>query len=233
MMHGQNRRRKQEHRADGALQVREIFRTIQGEGPFAGQPATFVRLTGCNLKCHFCDTIWDDDQDLIHTVEQVVQATVSLTPAHVDLVVLTGGEPLRQNIEPFIRLLYERRPDIRVQIETAGTLWQEALLQEHVYTVVSPKTPRIDHLVGDMAYAFKYVVIAGELEDDGLPGMSTQAPGKRATLARPRAGVPVYLSPCDEGDPVKNQRNMRAVAESAMKHGYTAGLQLHKIFGLS
>ncbi len=56
--------------------------------------------------------------------------------------------------------------------------------------------------------------------------------GGAGVLARPRPGVPVYLSPCDEFDEERNQANRRAVAESALKHGYRAGVQLHKVLGL-
>ena len=92
---------------------------------------------------------------------------------------------------------------------------------------MSPKTPKIDPRVYDHAFAFKYVIRAGEVGDDGLPVRSTQIPGDNAVLARPRPGVPVYLSPCDEFDEERNQANRRAVAESALKHGYRAGVQLH------
>ena len=56
-MHGNNAIRKQELREDGALQVHELFYTLKGEGMFVGHPAIFIRLTGCNLACTFCDTI--------------------------------------------------------------------------------------------------------------------------------------------------------------------------------
>ncbi len=118
------------------------------------------------------------------------------------------------------------------QIETAGTLWRDCLAEPFVDIVVSPKTPKIDPRLYDHAFAFKYVIRAGEIGDDGLPVRSTQIPGDNAVIARPRPGVPAYLSPCDEFDEDRNQANRRAVAESALKHGYRAGVQLHKVLGL-
>ncbi len=97
---------------------------------------------------------------------------------------------------------------------------------------MSPKTPKIDPQIYDHAFAFKYVIRAGEIGDDGLPVRSTQIPGDNAVLARPRPGVPVYLSPCDEFDEEHNQANQRAVAATALMHGYRAGVQLHKILDL-
>jgi 7-carboxy-7-deazaguanine synthase len=235
-MHGQNPIRKAEHCEDGALQVREIFGTIQGEGPYAGHPATFIRLTGCNLKCHFCDTEWDDANDPTRSVDHIVDEILAITPAYIHLVVITGGEPLRQNLRPLVDTLIRQRPSLKIQIETAGTLWQDVLWwTDLVKTVVSPKTPKIHTFIAEIACAYKYVVRHNELSpDDGLPVFSTQVAGAQARLARPtQTGIPVYLSPCDEGDPEKNQANLLAVVQSARRYGYIAGIQLHKYLGLA
>lgn len=234
-MRGQNLVRKQEVRADDALQVAETFFTIQGEGPFAGECATFIRLTGCNLRCWFCDTIWDDNENLYYSPMEIAEQVVGITPPHCNLIVITGGEPLRQNIEPLIYALWNFRDDLHIQIETAGTYWQDILEESHITIVVSPKTPKIHPQIYENADAFKYVIQAGQTDqDDGLPVMSTQKQGEQARLARPRPGAPVYLSPCDEGanNPEQTTANHRAVADLAMRYGYRAGIQLHKIFNL-
>jgi 7-carboxy-7-deazaguanine synthase len=233
-MHGQNVVRKPETRGDGVLQAHETFYTLQGEGPFSGQPATFARLSGCNLRCWFCDTEWDDDNDPHYTPDELAQQVLDITPTHCNLVVLTGGEPLRQPLAPLFYVLWGIRPELKIQVETAGTYWQEVLLDPRITVVVSPKTPKLHPLIHRYAHAFKYV-ITGEVDpEDGLPIMSTQRAGEKARLARPRPGAPVYLSPCDEGDdnPTQTASNHKMVRDLALRHGYRAGVQLHKVLGL-
>lgn len=73
-MFGQNTPRRRE--SGGLLQVQDVFYTIQGEGPFAGRTAVFIRLTGCNLRCWFCDTVWGDDSDVYQEPAQIGRAHV-------------------------------------------------------------------------------------------------------------------------------------------------------------
>jgi len=79
------------------LNVTEIFRSLQGESTYAGLPCTFVRLTGCNLRCRYCDTQYSYDHGLQMTLPQVVTRVRELG---VDLVEVTGGEPLAQEEAP-------------------------------------------------------------------------------------------------------------------------------------
>lgn len=212
------------------------FYTIQGEGPYAGCPAMFLRLHGCPLRCHFCDTNFSSPDDPRLAVSQIIDMMVAMWPVtHIQsrpLAVITGGEPLRQNLEPLITELLEM--GWLVQIETAGIFWQNILDNEDVEVVVSPKTEEIQPRIHDVAAAFKYVIKHGEIDpNDGLPFTSTQVlGGKKHRLARPRLNAPVYLSPMDEGEENLNALNRRTVAEMAMTFGYRAGLQLHKFMDL-
>jgi len=243
-MFGQNIIRKQTQDDGRSLQVAEIFATIQGEGPFTGRRSMFVRLTGCNLRCWFCDTKWDDENDLYRNIDDIVAEAEHRARdafgAGDYLVVLTGGEPMRQNIFPLIRRF--QMLGLRVQIETAGTIWSEELenVRGSNFTIVcSPKTPTIPEklarFVSQSGY-FKYVIKAGEVASDGLPMMNTQnKTGAPKVLARPPLGTlpqQVYLSPCDEYDGEKNKANLRTCVESAMAHGYVCGVQLHKLLHL-
>jgi 7-carboxy-7-deazaguanine synthase len=234
-MHGTNKVRKPETRNDGFLQVREAFYTLQGEGPHAGTPAMFLRLTGCNLRCWFCDTAWDDDKDHTYSPVQTAEMLWGKMPGHCRLLVITGGEPLRQPLRQLLKILRANASFDTIQVETAGTLWQDCLTEFNVEIIVSPKTPSINRAINERAKAFKYVVRADDLAPDGLPYATTQMPAAPALvpglalLARPKWNVPVYLSPCDEQDPAKNAANLRAVRDSALKHGYRAGVQLHKL----
>ena len=96
------------------MRVNEIFYSIQGEGAHSGEAAIFVRLSGCNLKCSFCDTEHQPYQDL---TEDEICAEIAKYPA--SLVVITGGEPTLQLTETLIEKIHELSKT--VAIETNGT----------------------------------------------------------------------------------------------------------------
>lgn len=206
--------------------------TIQGEGPFAGDGAVFLRLHGCNLRCFFCDTEFSNPKDPRLSTIQVCHMIEQVGPAWCKLLVITGGEPVRQNLSVLIGLMSVR--GWTIQIETAGTLWQDCLTDTVI--ICSPKTPVIHPKISMYAHGFKYVIQAGFTdEEDGLPLTNTQIEGGTAhRLARPKPGtqVPIYLSPMDECDPIANAANTAEVGRIAMKYGYRAGVQLHKLMGL-
>ena len=221
------------------LQVNEIFRTLQGEGPFTGHPAIFIRMTGCHLQCTWCDTQWDDDEDPFWSPLRITEHAVRLARQPVNrvkLAVLTGGEPLRQDLEQLVRYLIHDGFDI-IQVETAGTFFQPFLDDPEVHVVVSPKTRKIHpEFMRDYRPRtyFKYV-LDGAPACDGLPDVATQPGLKGGRPARPPEGVPVYVSPCDyppttmrvlEADQVKTTR------KAAMDHGYILSLQTHKLLGI-
>lgn len=128
----------------------ETFVSLQGEGPSAGEPALFVRLANCNLSCVWCDTRHSWDWEAFNRAEEVENVTQEqlLTrvlrelPDQVHLLVLTGGEPLLHQPATVALLgeLRERRPDVRVEVETNGTIVPTHDLRELVHLfVVSPK----------------------------------------------------------------------------------------------
>ena len=217
------------------------FYTIQGEGPYAGRPAVFLRLHGCNLACWFCDTQFSDPGDPWRRISELYEEVECAGLGRTNLLVITGGEPLRQNIGPFCFMMREAGWDI--QIETAGTVWLRGMVLPHATTlVVSPKTPVVHPNVHMRAGAWKYVISASDTPHWGaadpgyVPRSNTQDKGKAAVLlARPPDGEcpsNVYLSPMNEYDESKNARNKALVAELALRYGVTAGLQLHKELGV-
>src|SRR5574343_1826946 len=84
------------------LEVHSIFSTIQGEGPFCGRPAVFVRLAGCNLQCPGCDTDYTQNRARLdyEIILSIIRDQLALTASKANLIVVTGGEPFRQNIAP-------------------------------------------------------------------------------------------------------------------------------------
>lgn len=226
-MFGENPVRRQQFSEDGSLWVQEIFYTLQGEGPFSGQPAVFVRLSGCNLRCFWCDTEFESSK-WTPSLDELLARIEESRPAVCDLIVLTGGEPLRQDVRPLVGALLER--GLRVQIETAGTLWLDLPDDARLTIVCSPKTGRLNSQLAPRIDAFKYVLAANEVaDDDGLPIYSTQTRDKETRIARPLEGAPVYVMPRDDQDPKANQANTRATAAVAMRFGYKMTFQLHKL----
>ena len=227
---------------DGAmLEVHSIFKTIQGEGPFTGCAAVFVRLGGCNLQCPRCDT--DYTEGVAHNlIETIVHETELMKlPARSRLVVITGGEPLRQNITPLVSLLLEA--GFTVQIETNGTLAPPPGLYElcstdtrqldRCFIVCSPKTGKVHPALFNIICAYKYVAAVDDMMADGLP---SHALGHTASpyLARPHEDFEgtVYIQPCDEKDLLINSANTDACVNSVLQHGYTLQLQVHKIINV-
>lgn len=225
-MFGENPVRRQMLDPDGSLWVQETFYTLQGEGPYSGQPAVFIRLSGCNLRCFWCDTEFESST-WTPSLPELLERVEELRPPVCDLVVLTGGEPLRQNIRPLVDALLAA--GLRVQIETAGTLWLELPDDPRLCIVCSPKTGKLDPRLVPRIDVFKYVIAHGEVDDtDGLPTRSTQVRDRAARIARPPAGAPVYVMPRDDQDPVANRAHVIATAEVAMRFGYRMTMQMHK-----
>lgn len=216
------------------LEVHSIFSTIQGEGPFCGRPAVFVRLAGCNLQCPGCDTEYTQNRERLNygSILQNIEERLMSTSSNANLIVISGGEPFRQNIAPFCDFLIEN--DFDVQIETNGSMQIPMELSQLVTVVCSPKTAKLHPSALHRANAFKYVMKAGNMrEEDGLP---LQALDHRATpyIARPHKSFrgKIYLQPMDEQNVFKNFKNTRAVLDSAMKHNYTVQLQIHKLLNV-
>jgi organic radical activating enzyme len=220
----------------GRLKIHDIWYTIQGEGPYTGHPAVFVRLASCNLQCPACDTDYSNKEGTLY-LDRIITRIERLTPTRsfkypYPLVVLTGGEPFLQNIGPLAALLCQN--EYNLQIESNGTLVLPTFDNDSWLTstvVVSPKTPGINPGMKPLTLAYKYVMRAGEVSlDDGLPTKSIlgQYP------ARPPLGNdrPIYVQPCDEQDEAKNKANLDACIASCMKHGYILSEQNHKRWGL-
>jgi organic radical activating enzyme len=201
------------------------FLTIQGEGPFAGQSAVFVRLHGCNLHCSFCDTEFSAKDDPRIKTDDLIDLVVNLAKDKTHLVVITGGEPTLQPLGPLVDGL--RKKNLAVQVETNGTIWQDAL--NRVYVVVSPKTPRINEEVATHTLAYKYIINATE-PFNPTDGLSCHLAVPLLPLSP--SGPEVYLNPMDEYDETKNKANAKETGRRALMYGYRAGIQLHKILDL-
>lgn len=122
--------------------ITEIFKSIQGEGTRAGLPCVFVRLTGCNLRCVWCDTTYAFHDGKKHSIDGVLDRVTSLAGGNArrtSLVEITGGEPLLQPETPELarKLL---AAGYTVMIETSGERFVGALPRE-VIKIVDVKCP--------------------------------------------------------------------------------------------
>lgn len=124
------------------MRVSEIFVSVQGEGPSIGRPAIFLRLSQCNLNCLWCDTKYAWYGGLERSVNDVVSDILKILDAYsrVNLLVITGGEPLlqRDELELFVKALKSVRK-LEVEVETNCTIDPNNLVDIVDRFIVSPK----------------------------------------------------------------------------------------------
>ncbi|OLZ41582.1 radical SAM protein [Natrinema saccharevitans] len=235
-----------EETPDG-LPINELFHSLQGEGTLAGVPSTFVRTSGCNLRCWFCDsyhTSWEPTHAWLGLEE--ILAEIGTRDA--DHVVLTGGEPLlHQESVDLLEALDER--GYHTTVETNGTIYRDAPID---LASISPKlesstpTPerapadadagewetrherdRIDvdtlaRLVETYDVQLKFVVTDG----DDMPEILELLDDLRDAAAVPIRDDDVLLMP--EGATRERLAETRTrVADLAMEHGFRYTPRLH------
>ena len=203
---------------DGSLDVQEIFYSIQGEGPFIGRPAVFVRLSGCNLCCPFCDTKHElgdmtSPKEILNAVRSV---TKGVQGAELPLLVVTGGEPFKQAIGPLLALSADN--GYTVQVETNGTLAPSNVptpILEKIFIVCSPKAGHpINITLGKYVNIYKLLVEKQTQEAEIIPYILTQHP--------------VYLQPID-GENI--EVNLKRTLELCKRYNLGFSPQLQKLIG--
>ncbi len=118
------------------LRVTEIFHSIQGESTRAGLPTVFVRLTGCPLRCQYCDTAYAFHGGTVMSFDEILDAVAGFEPA---FVTVTGGEPLAQkNSTELLRRLCDQ--GYSVSLETSGAM-DVSEVDPRVMRIVDIKTP--------------------------------------------------------------------------------------------
>lgn len=215
---------------DGKIAVKEIFYSIQGEGPYSGRPAIFVRLGGCNIQCKFCDTDYSDGDRLSceEIIEQALTFCGGLKVNH-PLVVITGGEPFRQYVLPELceKLV---RDQFQVQIETNGTCFQKGFskgLEGFVSVVCSPKAEHLHKELEPHISCLKLLV----KNVHGTPYVCFHNTDRPLIVALNKWGgdFPIYLQPLENEDV---QKNTDIVVEACLHFNLPISLQLHKILNL-
>ena len=198
--------------------VNEIFRSLQGEGGNVGLDAVFVRLSGCNLSCPFCDTIHNDG--IMMESASIATEAKRLYPEGGGWVILTGGEPTIYDLRPLLTDL--RGVGFKVAMETNGTNSIPADVQVLLsYVTVSPKRRDlfgVDHWVHEIR-----VPVGPETTVEELVHWYNAVP------ARLR-----FLSPIHEADSgFALTKTLNLLAE-ARKRGmeWLLSFQVHKMAGI-
>src|SRR5574341_502474 len=120
------------------MQITEIYKSLQGESSYAGLPCIFVRLTGCNLRCDWCDSEYTFTGGRKMAVEEVEREVRKLAP--VQLVEITGGEPMLQEEEVLELMRRLLAADCTILLETSGER-PLAKVPKEVVKIVDVKCP--------------------------------------------------------------------------------------------
>ncbi len=196
------------------MRVNEIFYSLQGEGYWMGRPAVFVRLSGCNLKCPFCDTEHETYTEL--TEQEIIDIATGYPARHI---VITGGEPTLQLSATLVHGL--KRAGFYVQIETNGSIGvADEILAGVDWVTCSPKDAdmkigRVDELKVIFQSPTDHERLA-QFENDALQG-----------------GSVLSLQPCDVGDAVRNREIVSNTIEYIKAHpAWRLSLQTHKLLDI-
>ncbi len=202
------------------LKINEIFSSFQGEGLRQGEPTIFVRLSGCNLRCSFCDTrqAWEEGQDMTHAqIKNKIDQIHKEFPAN--WLCFTGGEPLLQNIQPLIKDLKSR--GFLLQVETNATFPPIASID---WYTISPKprayfiSPQLIHLAKEVK-----LVITPDTEFRILQDLRRQFPIEIPLLLQPEFNTKTATKIC--------MSYIEKSLECGMKN-LRISLQMHKILGI-
>ena len=198
------------------MRVNETFVSLQGEGYFTGTPAFFLRLSGCNLRCSFCDTHHQSYKEM--SEEEIVEEASRHKPRHI---VITGGEPALQLTKSLIDKLHEA--GFFIQVETNGTL---PLPEGIDWVTCSPKqTLSNSPLKGeDIKIDELKVLFMGDGSDPEVIISPLLGEG---------SGVRLFLQPLDTGNAERNRIILRDTIAYVMQHPkWSLSLQTHKLLGI-
>ena len=194
------------------MRVNETFLSLQGEGFFTGTPAFFLRLSGCNLQCSFCDTNHQTYKEM--SEDEIVQEASREKPRHI---VITGGEPALQLTESLVDKLHEA--GFFVQVETNGTL---PLPQSIDWVTCSPKSLHLSiQNIDELKVLYKG---EGDNPEHFLNSLPQKVSGR---------GPRLYLQPLDTGDEMRNRIILRDTIAYILEHPkWSLSLQTHKLLGI-
>jgi organic radical activating enzyme len=202
------------------LKITEIFSSVQGEGLRQGEPTIFIRLSGCNLKCSFCDTkyAWEEGQQ--YSVDQVLEEVRKIRQSFpAQWICITGGEPLLQDIDGLTKAL--KKEGLKIQVETNATLYRTLPVD---WYSISPKPDRYTYRpeYREKAKEVK-IIITKNLDLESIRRLRVRFPEKTPVLLQPQS----------------NRKWSIILGIKLLKQALKAGLknirlsvQLHEIYGM-
>lgn len=211
--------------SNNTLNVNEIFWSFQGEGLRAGVPSIFIRLAGCSLRCPYCDTPGSWENGTEFTLEKILETVDSYHSQYPgSQVVITGGEPLEQDIIELTKQLKNR--DLFISLETNGLHDQDILID---WCTVSPKD--INQYSIHEKLAIKIDEVKLIVTSNLTPGIVKQI---RLTLNHmSKKPVPIFLQPNDQEPDFSRYQAaffLFCQCQELGISGVRAGFQLHKIY---
>lgn len=190
--------------------INELFYSLQGEGYHAGTPAVFIRLSGCNLQCPFCDTQHQQGREMSEA--EIAEAAANYPARHV---VVTGGEPSLQLTRSLVDLLHKAGK--HVAVETNGT---HPLPDNVDWITLSPKD-------AFLPVAAAHVVLG---RCDEIKLVYTGAPLPEYPDLHVRH---LFLQPCDTGQEDRNRQLLAEAINYCLQHPeWRLSLQTHKLTGI-
>lgn len=187
--------------------INEIFYSLQGEGLYTGTPSVFIRFSGCNLKCPFCDTDHSSFDEM--TLDEIKEEIAKYPVSHV---VLTGGEPALFVDEDFVSSL-KSVGQRRIAIETNGTRTLPANID---WITLSPK--------------FEYAGDAAKLAICKCDELKVVYQGQDLSVYDGIETSNRFLQPCDCGNKLINSTLVeKAVSECLRNPKWRLSLQVHKL----
>jgi len=209
------------------MRITETFTSIQGEGAKTGEPTTFIRFAGCNLRCPGCDTPQATTTPRIKETD-TAEALRSI-PASVTMVCFTGGEPMLQADE-WLQLARELdHRDHKLTMETNGTIWlADNVRKLFSWIVVSPKTSEIYTLPG--------IVAADEVKFlFAHPNTFLDSEEYRCQyrkVLRMNANAKFCVQPWLTGDSEEDEARIARTCEFCIENDVRLSLQVHKMIGV-
>lgn len=195
--------------SERTYKINEVFYSLQGEGSFTGHAAVFVRFSGCNLKCPFCDTDFKSFEELT-----AVQLLRRIEPwKRCKLVVLTGGEPTLQVDDALVDTLHSE--GWQIAMETNGT---NVVPKGVDWVTVSPKDAFVKNGKVALNKASEVKVVFDGTHEVSNYGIETEK---------------YYLQPCDTGDVFRNRQILDACVRYIQQHPqWRLSLQTQKIINV-
>lgn len=203
--------------------VNEIFYSLQGEGMWTGTPMVFVRLSGCNLKCPFCDTEHRAFTEM--TAEEIAEKALRIGK-DCEIICLTGGEPLLQTDDHLVEVLHQA--GFSVHVETNGT--QELPEFEIIdWITLSPKEDFVTHAKVIIEAQSEVKLVFREAAGEADRNLREAQIERWAKLSAEDHS----LQPCDTGDPARNAELLAETIDYILRHPWwRLSLQTHKLLNI-